>query len=318
MIEKIMKVVKSGNKKRGRNITIGTVVGMLLSCTTVMGTGLNITKEIGTDIKFSNAGTELFKENSFKNNIYTNNTKIDGIYLKIANDLKIDLYNNGTILGRESGSYKIGLWLNSTTMGNIENDGMITGDNNAGQYGYGIYGISSTIDNIKNNGIISGITNSYGYGIFISSSSTEIQNTGLIIATEINYSGTPVVSTAAIINKNSKVNRVDNKGTLFGSANNRNNSYGISNVRTTTNEINNTGSIFVNSEENSTGYGISTENGKIKTIGNYGLIFTNKENSNGKTGYGIFNMGDFEDEGKIVNEGSIIGNGKNEGTGINN
>ena len=37
MIEKIMKTVKSGNKKRGRNITIGAVVGMLLSCTAVMG-----------------------------------------------------------------------------------------------------------------------------------------------------------------------------------------------------------------------------------------------------------------------------------------
>ena len=37
MIEKIMKAVKSGNKKRGRNMTIGAVVGMLLSCITVMG-----------------------------------------------------------------------------------------------------------------------------------------------------------------------------------------------------------------------------------------------------------------------------------------
>ena len=35
MIEKIMKAVKSGNKKRGRNITIGAVVGMLVSCTAV-------------------------------------------------------------------------------------------------------------------------------------------------------------------------------------------------------------------------------------------------------------------------------------------
>ncbi|WP_319796330.1 hypothetical protein [Fusobacterium ulcerans] len=37
MIEKIMRAVKSNNKKRGRNITIGAVVGMLLSCTAVMG-----------------------------------------------------------------------------------------------------------------------------------------------------------------------------------------------------------------------------------------------------------------------------------------
>ena len=45
MIEKIMKAVKSSNKKRGRNITVGAVVGFLLSCTSVMGaeeTGLEI------------------------------------------------------------------------------------------------------------------------------------------------------------------------------------------------------------------------------------------------------------------------------------
>ena len=39
MIEKIMKAVKSSNKRRGRNITIGAVIGFLLSCTAVMGAG---------------------------------------------------------------------------------------------------------------------------------------------------------------------------------------------------------------------------------------------------------------------------------------
>ena len=37
MIEKIMKAVKSSNKRRGRNITIGAVIGFLLSCTAVVG-----------------------------------------------------------------------------------------------------------------------------------------------------------------------------------------------------------------------------------------------------------------------------------------
>ena len=37
MIDKIIKAVKSGNKKRGRNITIGAVIGFLLSCTAVIG-----------------------------------------------------------------------------------------------------------------------------------------------------------------------------------------------------------------------------------------------------------------------------------------
>ena len=39
MIEKVMKAVKSSNKRKGRNITIGAVIGFLLSCTAVMGEG---------------------------------------------------------------------------------------------------------------------------------------------------------------------------------------------------------------------------------------------------------------------------------------
>ena len=46
MIEKIMKAVKSGNKKRGRNITIGAVVGMLLSCTGGNGGSYNMPQRI--------------------------------------------------------------------------------------------------------------------------------------------------------------------------------------------------------------------------------------------------------------------------------
>ena len=62
MIEKIMKAVKSGNKKRGRNITVGAVVGMLLSCTVAMGageTGLEITKESDTIIFKDKDGTKF-------------------------------------------------------------------------------------------------------------------------------------------------------------------------------------------------------------------------------------------------------------------
>ena len=53
MIEKIMKAVKSSNKRRGRNITIGAVIGFLLSCTAVMGADDNYlfikvnTKDLG-------------------------------------------------------------------------------------------------------------------------------------------------------------------------------------------------------------------------------------------------------------------------------
>lgn len=57
MIEKIMKAVKSNNKKRGRNITVGAVVGMLLSCTVVMGEG-----EKGLEIITGEAGIEFSKD----------------------------------------------------------------------------------------------------------------------------------------------------------------------------------------------------------------------------------------------------------------
>ncbi len=64
MIEKIMKAVKSNNKRRGRNITIGAVIGFLLSCTAVMGADevkLNITLN-GEKIEFN--GKEYGSENS--------------------------------------------------------------------------------------------------------------------------------------------------------------------------------------------------------------------------------------------------------------
>jgi len=74
MIEKIMRAVKSNNKKRGRNITIGAVVGMLLSCSTVMGADvvvLEITKgENG--IEFSKDGNPF--EPGIEGDPYPENT----------------------------------------------------------------------------------------------------------------------------------------------------------------------------------------------------------------------------------------------------
>ncbi|WP_306583864.1 hypothetical protein, partial [Fusobacterium ulcerans] len=69
MIEKIMKSVKSSNKKRGRNITIGAVVGMLLSCTVIMGESLEITQETEKEVLFNeeiyDKATHPFEENTF-------------------------------------------------------------------------------------------------------------------------------------------------------------------------------------------------------------------------------------------------------------
>ena len=114
MIEKIMKAVKSGNKKRGKNITIRAVVGMLLSCTAVLGgdvSGLEITQDTG-GIKFSKDYTEnIWDEES---TIYTNNTTISGttadgegsgINVNVAG---VNIINKGTISGTSGGNSKSG------------------------------------------------------------------------------------------------------------------------------------------------------------------------------------------------------------------
>ena len=80
MIEKIMKAVKSSNKRRGRNITIGAVIGFLLSCTAVMGADDNylwIKNDNGV-IKFSTDNSEpALTANPYAN---AGNTWIDNTY----------------------------------------------------------------------------------------------------------------------------------------------------------------------------------------------------------------------------------------------
>ena len=84
MIEKIMKAVKSSNKKRSRNITIGAVIGFLLSCTAVMGADDNYLFIKDNDgIKFSTDNSEPaltanpYAENNWleSTETYINNTK---------------------------------------------------------------------------------------------------------------------------------------------------------------------------------------------------------------------------------------------------
>ena len=68
MIEKIMKAVKSSNKKRSRNITIGTVIGFLLSCTAVMGAidGNYLFIKDDGGIKFSTDGNAWDNTNPYE------------------------------------------------------------------------------------------------------------------------------------------------------------------------------------------------------------------------------------------------------------
>ena len=162
MIEKIMKAVKSSNKKRSRNITIGAVIGFLLSYTAVMGTDnyLWIKGDSG-EIKFNTektndddgSGVTWSTTNPYENagNIwdtvtktYTNNTTLlssdvngkDGVYeisygLRLSGGLTgVNFVNNGSITGimnrKNSSGYGYGIH-NSAEMGNIENTGVISG-----------------------------------------------------------------------------------------------------------------------------------------------------------------------------------------------
>ncbi|GAA6323311.1 hypothetical protein F350042L8_04090 [Fusobacterium ulcerans] len=184
MLYKIMRAVKSSNKKRGRNITIGAVVGLLLSCTAVMRAdvvGLEIGKDNDTIIFKDKTGDSFtpgeendpYPDNEWDVNTYTNNSIIIG---------------EATI----SGAIGIGLRLNDDLGGNFkfENNGIIRGTNKAtGNTHYHSYGISmSTLTgNLMNEGVIIGyakdIDSSYGYGIEINSlfeRNSNLINTGVI------------------------------------------------------------------------------------------------------------------------------------------
>ncbi|MFV0580074.1 MAG: autotransporter domain-containing protein [Fusobacterium ulcerans] len=192
MIEKIMRAVKSNNKKRGRNITIGAVVGMLLSCSAVMGAEGNYLwiKNVDGKIKFSTDGDSTGtgetweKENSYLDNSWNGKTYINnmtlfgkengknangniiGYGLRLSGDLEqMEFINNGSILGEERSSS--GIYNDGGNVGSIKNNGTISG--NYGD-GYGVYnystglGSKSIIGNLVNSGAISGC-----YGISNSS-----------------------------------------------------------------------------------------------------------------------------------------------------
>lgn len=177
-MDKIIKAVKSSNKKRGRNITIGAVVGMLLSYTVVMGAEENYLwiKNNSGVIEFSTKDDGLnwedgnpYDENSWLGNTYTNNTILSGTNngknlskpigygLKLSGDLKeVSFINNGLVLGK--GEYNYGIFNSSCNIKSIINNGIIygyyTGIGNSSDNSS-----SSIIGNILNNGTIFGIDN---------------------------------------------------------------------------------------------------------------------------------------------------------------
>ena len=333
MIEKIMKAVKSSNKRRGRNITIGAVIGFLLSCTAVMGAGDYLwIKEDGVEIKFStdsttdsaegtwnegnpyeNAGN-IWKENTYTNNMTLSSSVANGVNgngsisygLRLSGELTgVNFINNGSITGimsTASGSSRgYGIY-NTGTMGDITNIGVISGygdysgTSTGNGYGSGIYNLY-TIGDITNTGIINGYGtgtgDGHGYGIF-----TSITNgMGNITNTGV-ISGSGSSRGYGICNSVA-VENVTNIGVISGSSNGIYDSYTMENII-------NEGIISSN------GYGIYNDSSAtIGNITNTGVIYGKDnviKNSGGGTittayNYGILVNGD---DGKGVVDGLTI------------
>ena len=301
MIEKIMKAVKSSNKKTGRNITVGAVVGMLLSCTVAMGgtnvTELEITKDASGNIQFKDkAGTSFtpglegdpYPDNNWNasTNTYTNNTTIsgeseDGNRTGInVNAADVTIKNNGMISATSNASSAYIYGIDIDAMKDMENNGLISATSNDGNaYIYGIYLSSSetTINNIINSGIIRSFNTTEGagtYGITTNSAMEDIKNSGLISATANGrYAYTYGISIGANMNK------LINSGLINSSASGDNSSgrgiyihNGSSSI--TVGEIENRGIIYGN------GNAIYKNSATISNANNYGLLMSGDSTEN--------------------------------------
>ena len=271
MIEKIMKAVKRGNKKRSINITVGAVVGFLLSCTAVMGAdeylwikndGRNISFSItddggsGTwDVKDPYSDNNSWRENTYVNNIALfgkengrNNGGPTGYGVRLSGDLKqVKFINNGSILGEGYyGSY--GIFNENGSIGTLENNGSIFSKR------HGIYNCAnksdanSTIEILINNGNIYGKDS----GIYNGSFGDDDSNiTGII-------------------------ENIANNGNIYGK------DYGIYNIASSSS---------------------SNTRGTIKSLTNNGNVYSEK--------YGIFNIpsgiGGKAGIEKLTNSGVVYG-----------
>ena len=335
MIEKIMKAVKSSNKRRGRNITIGAVIGFLLSCTAVMGaTGDNYLwiKEDSGEIKFSIDGTTTFDgdwktENPYENtgNIWDKDTKTYTNNIELSSNTANGKYRNYDI------SYGLRLSGNLTGVNFVNNASIIGEMSSSGSddgYGFGIYN-TGAIGNVANAGEISGTGSSSsgsseGHGIVNNLGTMgAITNIGIISGTgKGDGSGTGIVNNSGIIGK------IENAGTISGigsSSSGKGIGYGIfniSNVKKMGNITNKMGNITnagiisgtgkSDGSDDGTGSGIYNDSSTMGKITNTGVISGTGSSSSGSgVGSGIYNKSG--KIGDITNAGLISGSGKSSG-----
>ena len=281
MIEKIMKAVKSGNKKRGRNITIGAVVGFLLSCTVAIGADEYLWIKNDEGIKFSidgnstGSGESWNEDNPYTDeNIwnadtktYVNNITLSGTDNDVSSFIQIGY---GLKLEGDLGAFK------------LINNGSVAGTAGSDGTGYGIYNNAGSIESLVNNGSIAGTGEGYGRGIHSASKS----NIGSLV----------------------------NNGAVIG---NMGHGHGIYNAGTIESLINNSSITGSGTGDMMHGIGIYNSGGTIGSLVNNGLI-TGTATGNGGNGYGINSsvMGSIE---SIANSGLIIGTSAlSKGIGIYN
>ena len=281
MLEKIIRAVKSNNKKRGRNITIEAVIIMLLSCTAVMGKdviGLEIKNDggikfIGKDGVFTPEDkSDPYSDNKWDGNTYTNNSTIfgkatesssTGYGLKLSGNLgQMKFINNGLISG-EGTSKGYGIWNAGGIIGSIENIGSIF-SSNIGIENFSQNSGTSSIGSIENIGNIGSMVGSFGIYNYSSNSNSSIEiikNTGII-------SGTGTGSGFGIYNRSensdtSTINSLINSGVIYGSIN------AVKNEGGTINNAYNYGVLVTDG----TSVVENVSSGAVNSIEKYGLAF---------------------------------------------
>ena len=321
MIEKIMKTVKRGNKKRSRNITIGAVIGFLLSCTAVAGADEYLyIKDNNGKVQFSTNGTKFEDPNPYKDagniwdketNTYVNNIALSGtnneasgagygVRLKL-NSEGVKFINNGAISAESASSNAYGIDNVAGSKISLINNGTISASS-GGQYtsSNGINN-SGTIENLDNSGIVSASSGNSGLssnGINNTGTINKLNNNGILFA-----SGGVLIS--GIINDSGTITRIDNSGKIFGASTALGSDYGILNYRLSGSAakigiLNNTGFIY----GDSSAVHSNDSSNVIDIINNYGTFVTNNSNNNVDNGYGIWNKGTIE---TINNAGVIYG-----------
>ena len=320
MIEKVMKAVKSSNKKRSRNITIGAVIGFLLSCTAVMGeedSYLWIKGDGG--IKFNTQKTE----------------KVDGSDSDVTWSEENPYKDAGNIWDADTGNK---IYINNIKLSSNGANGVYEGpygpeDNYDMSYGLRLSGDLTSVNFVNNSSIIGimsdGSSSSEGYGIYNSAGMGNIENTG-VISGEGSSSGSHEGVGYGIYNKSGTIGDITNTGTISGKgSSSASSSYGYGIYNDSNNDSNdeeivnitNIKNIGIISGEGSSsgsngsvyGYGIYNKSGTIEDITNIGVISgsatstaSGSESYASGKGYGINNE---KQMGAITNKGVISGSG---------